>query len=191
MARQRKYAYETENKPFPKRLRQLMEDTGTTQEELAAAVGVQRQTISKYASGLNTPDIEKFERIADFFNVSFDYLLGRSKSKRHENHDIVEETGLSEAAVERLKAFKALGEVLPAMITPPRNVACQLAPVIPEIVSEMIESEHFLELMEDLNTLRNLKDAPLKRKIIEYYAFMIGSTMRRMFYPLPSDEEDE
>jgi len=97
-------------RPFPVRLHSLMQETGTTQQMLADYVGVQRQTISKYASGLNTPDIEKFEKIADFFGVSFEYLLGRTDAKQHEHAPFVDEMGLSEGAAAMLRAWRREGE---------------------------------------------------------------------------------
>lgn len=91
------------NKPFPKRLRELLKDTKTSQSKLAEALHITRQAVNAYTLGTSVPDIEKFERIADYFNVSFDFLLGRSDCKKSENNNIHEETGLSEKAIETLK----------------------------------------------------------------------------------------
>jgi transcriptional regulator with XRE-family HTH domain len=90
------------NKPFPTRLRGLMDDTKTTQAALAGVVGMTRQGIALYASGQTTPDIETFVKIADFFGVSYEYLLGKSNAKKRENVDIHERTGLSDDAIESL-----------------------------------------------------------------------------------------
>lgn len=46
-----------------------------SQEELAEAVGVTRQTISKYETGEAVPDIEKCKLMADLFEVSLDDLV--------------------------------------------------------------------------------------------------------------------
>ena len=105
MSRQKEPTYITEKKPFPKRLRKLLKDTNTTQSALAESIGVTRQTISQYANGQNTPDIETFVRIADYFGVSYDYLLGYSQSEKREHHSAVEQTGLSGKAVEILKTW--------------------------------------------------------------------------------------
>lgn len=50
-----------------------------SQEELAALVGVTRQTISKYETGEAIPDIEKCKLIADIFEVSLDDLVNYDK----------------------------------------------------------------------------------------------------------------
>ena len=46
-----------------------------SQEELADAIGVSRQTLSKYETGESLPDIEKCMLIADVFGVTIDDLL--------------------------------------------------------------------------------------------------------------------
>lgn len=46
-----------------------------SQEELAEAIGVSRQTLSKYETGESLPDIDKCKAIADAFGVSLDELV--------------------------------------------------------------------------------------------------------------------
>lgn len=86
------------SKPFPSNLRKLMEETSTTQQVLADALGVQRQTISYYCDGSSSPNWEGIANIAKFFSVSVDWLLGLSQI-RTTNSSIKEScecTGLSE-----------------------------------------------------------------------------------------------
>lgn len=66
-------------KVFPERLSALMKERQTTQQELASALGVKRQTISLYKSGQSIPDAEQLKNIAVFFDVSADWLLGLSQ----------------------------------------------------------------------------------------------------------------
>jgi len=54
----------------------LRKQKGITQEELAQALGVTNQSISKYESGACCPDIQLLPDIATFFGVSIDELLG-------------------------------------------------------------------------------------------------------------------
>ena len=49
---------------------------GLTQEDLARALGVSNQAVSKWESGLNCPDIQLLPALAEFFSVSTDELLG-------------------------------------------------------------------------------------------------------------------
>lgn len=56
----------------------LRTSRGFTQTEIAKAIGISRSTIGMYETGLREPDFETLEKIADFFNVDIDYLLGRT-----------------------------------------------------------------------------------------------------------------
>lgn len=64
---------------FPCRLRELLDKNGNTQEKLADFVGVARQSVAQWKDGKTKPDILYLEKIAKFFNVSTDYLLGRQR----------------------------------------------------------------------------------------------------------------
>lgn len=89
---------------FSQRLRGLMKESKVTQQELAAAVGTTRQAISQYADGSVQPNIEKLYKIAEFFHVSSDYLLGLSdtQSTNIETQAISKITGLSENSIAML-----------------------------------------------------------------------------------------
>ena len=78
MARKKVNVYESENDIFPVKLRMLMSETGTSQEALANYVGVTRQSIGYYTQGQSSPDWRGLVKIAEFFNVSLDYLFGRT-----------------------------------------------------------------------------------------------------------------
>lgn len=58
------------------RIADLRKKTKTTQQELADSIGVSFQTISKWETGVNMPDITFLPLLADYFNVSTDQLLG-------------------------------------------------------------------------------------------------------------------
>jgi len=63
---------------FSNRLRELRSSNGLRQKDLAEALGVAQTTIANYEQGARFPDEKILHRIADYFNVSLDYLLGRS-----------------------------------------------------------------------------------------------------------------
>jgi transcriptional regulator with XRE-family HTH domain len=48
-----------------------------TQVEMANNFGVSRVTYARWESGISKPSIDDIERMADFFDVSVDYILGR------------------------------------------------------------------------------------------------------------------
>jgi|GEM_PF-327046 len=67
---------------FGKRLKTLREKKRLTQEELGKKLNLQKAVISKYENGKLQPSIETISFLADFFNVTTDYLLGHSDNPR-------------------------------------------------------------------------------------------------------------
>ena len=63
---------------FPDILKSLRLRDNINQNDLAKALGVSRSAIGMYESGKREPDFETLEAIADYFNVSMDYLHGKS-----------------------------------------------------------------------------------------------------------------
>ena len=59
----------------------LREEKGITQLELAGIIHVTRNTISSYETGTIQPSYSVLVRLADFYNVSLDYLFGRTRMK--------------------------------------------------------------------------------------------------------------
>ncbi|MGI6298798.1 MAG: helix-turn-helix domain-containing protein [Saccharofermentanales bacterium] len=61
---------------LPQRLKQLRLENDLTQEGLAKHLPINRGTYAHYELGKRQPDLETLVRIAVFYNVSTDYLLG-------------------------------------------------------------------------------------------------------------------
>ena len=64
-----------------KRLRQLRTNKKLTQKNVAEFLGVDRTTYVKYETGASEPNFETLQRLATFFGVSTDYLLGTETQK--------------------------------------------------------------------------------------------------------------
>lgn len=63
---------------FGNRLRELRKSKGLTMKELGKKFSLAESTISGYENGNRKPDLEMINSFADFFEVSSDYLLGRT-----------------------------------------------------------------------------------------------------------------
>ena len=61
---------------FSERLIKLRKQKGLSQEQLGAAVGVTRQTVSKWELGDTTPELGKLVQLSDYFQISVDELVG-------------------------------------------------------------------------------------------------------------------
>lgn len=60
-------------------LAELRQERGLTQRELGQVLCVSTGTISNYETGVHLPDAYKLVALADYFGVSTDYLLGRTR----------------------------------------------------------------------------------------------------------------
>ncbi|WP_158077360.1 LexA family protein [Caenibacillus caldisaponilyticus] len=63
------------------RLRSLRKQQKKTQQDLANLLGISRQAYSNYETGQREPDIESLKKLADYFGVSIDFLIGHNISK--------------------------------------------------------------------------------------------------------------
>ncbi|MCM3699248.1 helix-turn-helix domain-containing protein [Paenibacillus macerans] len=65
---------------YSERLRELRTSKKISQQELSDRLGLNRATYARYETGDTQPDFDTLKKFADFFNVSTDYLLGRTNS---------------------------------------------------------------------------------------------------------------
>ena len=65
-----------------RRIRELREDNDLTQREVAEMLGMSQTGYSKYETGTNDIPTAILNKLADFYNVSVDYLLGRTNKTR-------------------------------------------------------------------------------------------------------------
>ena len=63
------------------RIKELRNEKKQTLKQMAEAFGTSNQVISRYELGQAEPDFETLIKIADYFNVSVDYLLGRTDKR--------------------------------------------------------------------------------------------------------------
>ncbi len=134
--------------------------------------------------------------IADYYEVSYDYLLGYSDSHKREHHDINKKTGLSEKAIEKLETWNELVDFrcMNGMMAT-RFVDTKA----PEEISRIVESKQLSSLIAYIRSLKyvaggddgNVKNSrlgPSKIKTLkneigvnatrEYIMFLIMNTFR-------------
>ncbi|MEI7026131.1 helix-turn-helix domain-containing protein [Paenibacillus sp. y28] len=69
---------------YGNRIAKLREEKRMTQEELALKIGITRAALSHYENNRREPEYQTLQKIADFFSVSIDFLMGRtSKPQQH------------------------------------------------------------------------------------------------------------
>ena len=71
------------------RIRDLREDLDLRQIDVSHATGIDQKTLSNYETGKTCPDSISLIKLADFFNVSVDYLIGYSNLNLKSNKDVL------------------------------------------------------------------------------------------------------
>lgn len=109
------------------RLKEMRAERGETQKKVAAALGVSVTCYAGYEQGYRLPDLDILAKMADFFDVSTDYLLGRE-----DDLEQVAELSLSEMERDLLSKFKKLPEIRQQTVI--------------DSISDMLDSEKFRNL---------------------------------------------
>lgn len=162
MPRKRKEQPSGFNGAFPVSLRKLMQQKGTTQSELAAYLHKTRQAVSYYCDGSSSPDWETLVKIADFYNVPADYLLGRTCDP-NPKPAAVDDLGISPEAVAWLHSIKGLSE--------PNKYGYVAQPGFNARVNTILENREFHSFVESLCNLIDAMEA------------------ERLFYSLPAGKD--
>jgi len=167
---ERAMASQTENDPFPTRLRKLMEKRGENQKALALELGVKQQTISYYRNGQSLPDATNLIKIARHYNVTVDYLLDLTDVMTPEImlRSVCEYTGLSEGAITWFASLKS----------EPINTGGDLF----RHLNMIIESNQFQYFMYHLHDLSSAVEAETICSLISKHIFSGDN------FPLSRDE---
>ncbi len=92
---------------FAERLRSLRKDLKLSQKEVAMDLGVSQALLSHYERGIRECGLEFLVRIANYYGVSIDYILGRSNSKfgtlfLDEDQDFIDVMNAMQIVIDRL-----------------------------------------------------------------------------------------
>lgn len=85
-----------------RRLRTLREEHGYLQKFVADKLGIKSNTLSGYENGTRSPDPSMLSDLADLYNVSIDYLLGRTDNKEA----LHKQAGISDDDYNNLSAYQ-------------------------------------------------------------------------------------
>lgn len=142
-------------KIFAQRLVKLREDRGITQQILADDLKISRQSLSLYENAERTINIDLLVKIAKYFNVSTDYLLGLNDNATNniDERVVCDYTGLSDNSVRLLNLLNQVKQL---------NISdCQpsIIDILDEIFSE-IDKEYYrcLFLLRDAININPKKD---------------------------------
>ena len=145
---------ESKNNRFPafqKRFNELRGDLPQT--EFAKKIGVSTPTVGFYENGNRVPDALTLKRIADVFEVSVDYLLGRADCKTADNEEIRKSIGLSDKSISRLRLLKERKPIIVEDLDPFDMINSLISHgkfyrLIAELMIYLREKQHFNENYE-------------------------------------------
>ena len=103
-------------------LKTLREERGVSQQTVANYVGTTQQSIHRYENGLYEPDLRTVMKIADYYEVSVDFLIGHTDI-RHK-YEKIDKYDLNETEAHVIDTFRKLS---PAMRQHSRNILDTLA----------------------------------------------------------------
>lgn len=89
---------------FANRFKNLRQSKELNQVQLAKKLGVKKQSVSNWENDNIMPSVEMLERIADYFQVSTDYLLGRDDKPADGVH-VLDITGLTPRQIAHIRAI--------------------------------------------------------------------------------------
>ena len=85
------------------RLRQLREDLDLRQIDVAQATGIDQKTLSNYETGKTNPDSYSLIKLADFYNTSIDYIVGRVDTPLKDKTDIIKQLNQLQKTIDNIK----------------------------------------------------------------------------------------
>lgn len=97
---------------FHERLKKLRESENISREHLANSLGITYSALSKYETGKREPGLELLQKIATYFDVTTDYLLGVTDNSKPTDYKLA---GISDEDYNNLSAYQK--EVIDFFIT--------------------------------------------------------------------------
>lgn len=183
------------------RLQELRGDI--TRTDCANSIGVLPHNYSRWERGISNPDYKTLIQIADYYDVSLDYLTGRTDFKNADYQQTTIETGLTENALKGLSQLKKSSETgqIDLLTVLNRLLERELDPKIQENISELqnrANSSYLFELFPDYD----MEDYPISLSALLVYIahsaknaddalYTLGAELRKKIeqFSLKNDKE--
>lgn len=129
------------------RIKQLRKKKGISQSELAEVIGVKNNTVSTWERGTRKPDFEALNLLSDYFEVSFEYILGSSDKEEarvkptQEQLDSLALSALADELYDNVKKYCRLSTKSQKMIDALINATYQMEKQDGELKGETFRIE--------------------------------------------------
>ena len=128
------------------RLSQLREEAKIPRQKAANDLGISRNSLEYYEKGKRTPDANMVARLAQYYGVSMDYLLGFSEYRNPENEKLVADLHLSDKTIELLKTNDGdFAKVLDMVLSYDWELSCQLIVNLQAYIESAICVESYIQ----------------------------------------------
>lgn len=167
---------------FASRLKSLRKDRNLRQIDLANNMGMVQTTIANYEQGTRFPDEATLLRIADFFNVSLDYLLARTDI-RIKNEDIMYSDTYEQGSREENMELSSLQkDYLNAVIIGDRNLASRL--ILDSVKDKYSARDVYMHVLErSLKEVGRLWEMNIIDVSQEHYISNVTQQIMSQLYP--------
>lgn len=174
-------------------IKKLRQDRKLTQEQLAEVLSISPQAISRWETNLALPDISLLPTLANYFDVTTDYLLEVDISKKEKEinkylKEAISYTGkgmwttgieiLREAIKKYPNAYKLINELAYAIFCSPQETNEELSK---EAIDEIIKLEEIILANSNDNELRNVAVALLCQLYPVEKAEILAQTMPSIY----------
>ncbi len=119
---------------LPVVLKKLRAEKGLTQEDISNELKINRATYAHYETGRRQPDTGTLEMLAEYFNVSVDYLLGRTLKK---------------------SLYALNGEEVPVVL---REIGIEYIEIAREMEQHQLSPEEIRKILEAVKNIKNNKN---------------------------------
>lgn len=111
---------------FADKLKQLRMEHQLTQSELAKTLNTSASSIGMYEQNRRSPDIELIKKISEYFNVSTDFLLGKSSIKESADNFIDEHNKTNDNQIKKDKKIDTIAAHLEGKDISPKKMKLML-----------------------------------------------------------------
>lgn len=154
-------------------------EEGHQQREITESTGISPASITQYKNGTSVPKGDILEKLALFFNVSSNYLLGKSDIPTYTFEDINKKIGLSQKAIETLYKLQHNSFDEDIDITEKKEISNYYSSQISILNLILEDNEKLLELLEDMKIYKEIYEelkgekTKEKKETLEFYEYKL------------------
>lgn len=169
-------SYEEYKDFFTAKFNELLEQhikEGHQQREITESTGISPASITQYKNGTSVPKGDILEKLAIYFNVSSNYLLGKSETPSYSFDDINKKTGLSQKAIETLYKLQhnAIDENVD--ITEEKEISEDYRTQLNILNVFFEDSEKLLTLLNDIKIYQENYNKTKDREKLDFYEYRL------------------